>query len=79
MKDKKTKEPFDPKIGVAMGVHDLGMETAYSVSLYPGTGSVDGKRGDHVLVCPSYRVTPEDIEEIVDRVGRVVEDYFESL
>ena len=62
-----------------MGVHNLAMENNHSISLYPGTGSADGTTGDHVLICPNYRSTSHEILEIVDRVTRVVQDFFDSI
>jgi hypothetical protein len=52
------------------------MEEKYSISLYPGTGTVDGKSGDHILISPAYNVTAADVELIVDRAAQVIENYF---
>jgi adenosylmethionine-8-amino-7-oxononanoate aminotransferase len=76
VRDKWTKEPFDPLLKVALGVHDLGMEEPYSISLYPGNGTVDGKRGDHILVAPPYNSTSEEIDLIGTRTADVVEKFF---
>lgn len=54
----------------------LGMEEAYCISLYPGSGTVDGVQGDHVLLAPAYNTTREEIELIVDLTTRVVDDFF---
>jgi hypothetical protein len=61
---------------VALGVHDLGMEEPYNISLYPGNGTVDGKRGDHILVAPPYNSTSEEIDLIGTRTADVVEKFF---
>lgn len=97
VKNKSTKEPFDPIEGVAMSIHEkgrlamipletwkffnaltspTGMQRPYNISLYPGTGSVDGEHGDHILVSPAFNVTKEEIERIVDLTARVIEDFF---
>jgi adenosylmethionine-8-amino-7-oxononanoate aminotransferase len=55
------------------------MEQKYSISIYPGTGTVDGKSGDHVLLCPAYIVAQADIEMIVDRAATVIEEFFAEL
>jgi adenosylmethionine-8-amino-7-oxononanoate aminotransferase len=54
----------------------VGMEDKYSICLYPGTGTVDGKTGDHVIVSPPYNVTRSQIELIVDKTTQVIESYF---
>ncbi|CCO29850.1 hypothetical protein BN14_03871 [Rhizoctonia solani AG-1 IB] len=37
------------------------------------TGSVDGKRGDHMILAPPYNVTREELKIIVDRAVESVE------
>jgi adenosylmethionine-8-amino-7-oxononanoate aminotransferase len=77
VRDRRTKEPFDPLLKVALGIHNLGMEEPYNISLYPGTGTVDGKRGDHILVAPPYNATDEEIGLIGRRTADVIEKYFQ--
>lgn len=55
------------------------MEAPYDISLYPCTGVADGKSGDVVIIAPAYIVTKEDIETIVDRTTKLVEDFFKEL
>ena len=55
------------------------MEEPYNISIYPGTGTVDGKSGDHVLLAPAFTVTSSEIEMIVDRAASVIEDFFKDL
>jgi hypothetical protein len=52
------------------------MEEKHSISLYPGTGTVDGKYGDHVILSPAYTVTEEEVKLIVDRAALVIEEFF---
>ncbi|OCL12886.1 PLP-dependent transferase [Glonium stellatum] len=76
VRDKATKEPFDPKDLVAMGIHEKGLQPEYNLSIYPGTGSVDGRTGDHVLLAPAYNTTESDIKLIADITVKVIEDFF---
>ena len=55
------------------------MQSGYDISLYPGTGTVDGKVGDHVLLAPAYIVAQPEIELIVDTTARVISDFFAEL
>lgn len=55
------------------------MEPDYSISIYPGTGTVDGKFGDHVLLAPPYNVTRAEVEKIVDLTTKVITDFFAGL
>lgn len=52
------------------------MQEPYNISIYPGSGSVDGKRGDHVLLAPAYNISSEDIAMIVDTFSDVLRQYF---
>ena len=54
------------------------MEPPYNICLYPGTGTFDGKSGDHILLAPAYNVTEADIKLIVDITARVIKDFFED-
>ena len=45
----------------------------------PAGGTVDGSRGDHVLLAPPYIATPDDIDMIVDRLGTAVDSALRSI
>jgi adenosylmethionine-8-amino-7-oxononanoate aminotransferase len=75
--ERETKATFDPELKIANRMHEKGMKKGYSISLFQATGSGDsGLDGDHILLAPPYIVQNSDVEEIVDRVGRVVEEVF---
>jgi adenosylmethionine-8-amino-7-oxononanoate aminotransferase len=40
---------------------------------YPGGGTIDGTRGDHVLLAPPYVVTDSELELIVERLAAAIE------
>ena len=63
VKDKETKEPFDPSIQFNTRVVEQCYENGLLV--YPGTGTVDGVRGDHIQVAPPLVVTKDEIDEII--------------
>lgn len=76
VQDKSTKAPFPSTANVAMKVNELGLTESYSIVVYPGTGTVDGLVGDHIILAPPYTVTAGDIEYIVQTVTRLIEDFF---
>ena len=76
VQDKETKTPFPLSAKVASGLGELGLQDPYNISIYPGTGTADGKLGDHFLISPAYDITEQEVEEIVQRVARLVGDYF---
>jgi len=71
VKDRSTKEPFDP----ALKLHDRIKHAAMERGLicYPGGGTADGTRGNHVLLAPPFICTADDIREIAARVGDSIE------
>jgi adenosylmethionine-8-amino-7-oxononanoate aminotransferase len=77
--DKATKKPFDPKLEVAQRVHQTAISAPFNMTLYHGTGTADGVRGDHVIIAPTYIVTKEDIEHIVQTTSAVIHQVFEKL
>jgi adenosylmethionine-8-amino-7-oxononanoate aminotransferase len=79
VRDKETKEPFDPKLCIAQRVHDLAISPSYNMTLYPGTGTVDGTSGDHVILAPSYIVTKEEIDHIAKVTSDVVHEVFQKV
>lgn len=52
------------------------MQEPFNISLYQGTGTVDGRRGDHILIAPAYNVTEDEIRYIVDTAARVIKQFF---
>ena len=69
--DKATKRPFEPEHGFGVKVQKRAFELG--VAVYPGMATVDGKKGDHVLVCPPYTVTEEELGVIVEAARRAIE------
>jgi adenosylmethionine-8-amino-7-oxononanoate aminotransferase len=78
VKDKSMKEPFELSAGVAMGIHTPGMQDPHNISLYPGTGTVDGRLGDHGLIAPAYNIREGEWSDLIERVANVIIEYFET-
>ena len=78
--NKVTKVPFDSSLRVADKIHRKGMSKGYDVAMFQATGSAEGGwSGDHILLAPPYTVSRADVEEIVDRTCRAIEDVFKRL
>jgi adenosylmethionine-8-amino-7-oxononanoate aminotransferase len=41
---------------------------ACGLMVYPMGGTIDGKRGDHILLAPPFIATERDLAEIVSRL-----------
>lgn len=74
--DRETKEPFDPDERVYERVYEAALDRG--VYTYPGSGSVDGVAGDHLMLAPPLNVSAESAEHIgrtvVEAVEAVAED-----
>jgi adenosylmethionine-8-amino-7-oxononanoate aminotransferase len=57
--ERKTKAPFEPAAGFAGRVFDAAQRRG--VLVYPMQGSVDGFRGDHLLLAPPAVTTSDEI------------------
>ncbi len=45
---------------------------ARGLMVYPMGGTIDGRRGDHVLLAPPFIVTDTELDEIVERLASAV-------
>jgi adenosylmethionine-8-amino-7-oxononanoate aminotransferase len=69
--DRDTKEPFDPKLKVHAQVKREAM--ARGLMVYPMGGTVEGVRGDHVLLAPPFIVDAPLVDTIVERLGEAID------
>ncbi|MBS0534771.1 MAG: aspartate aminotransferase family protein [Proteobacteria bacterium] len=69
--DRGTKEPFDPARKLHAKIKQEAM--ARGLMVYPMGGTVDGKRGDHVLMAPPFISDSDTIDQIVERLGEAVD------
>jgi adenosylmethionine-8-amino-7-oxononanoate aminotransferase len=72
VEDRLTKAPFDPARKLHAKVKKAAM--ARGLMVYPMGGTIDGQRGDHVLLAPPFIVTESQIDEIVERLGQAMDD-----
>ncbi len=60
--DRGSKTPFPANLRISQALAataaDLGM------LIYPGSGSVNGTSGDHILVAPPFTITEEELEQL---------------
>ncbi|WP_274426950.1 aspartate aminotransferase family protein [Chelativorans sp. YIM 93263] len=69
--DRASKEPFDPALKVHARVKTEAM--ARGLMVYPAGGTIDGKRGDHVLLAPPFIIDRQIADTIVERLGEAVD------
>lgn len=66
VQDRGTKDPFDPTLKLAASIKKQAMEDG--LMCYPMGGTIDGQRGDHVLLAPPFILEQEHIPMIIDRL-----------
>lgn len=69
--ERASREPFDPARKVFARVRAEAM--ARGLMCYPSGGTIDGKRGDHILLAPPYIVEDDQLDTIVERLGEAVD------
>jgi adenosylmethionine-8-amino-7-oxononanoate aminotransferase len=71
VQDRASKEPFDPSLRLHAAVKREAL--ANGLMVYPMGGTLDGQRGDHILLAPPFIASDADLEEIVERLGTALD------
>jgi adenosylmethionine-8-amino-7-oxononanoate aminotransferase len=61
--DRASRAPFDPSIRLHARIKQSAFEAGLMV--YPMGGTLDGRRGDHLLLAPPYTIGRAHVDEIV--------------
>jgi adenosylmethionine-8-amino-7-oxononanoate aminotransferase len=69
--DRATKRPFPPERRLHARIRSEAM--ARGLMCYPNGGTIDGVRGDHVLLAPPYIVTDAELELIAERLATAID------
>ena len=74
--DRSTKTPFDP----ALRLHARVKRAALDIGLmcYPMGGTIDGARGDHVLLAPPFIISDDELDLLIERLVEAVDSAVES-
>lgn len=70
VKDKGTKEPFDPSVGYSGQISQEALKQKMFFEV--GTGNDKGQRGDMAMIAPAFIVTKEQIDNIVEILDKVI-------
>ncbi|MBX9588236.1 MAG: aspartate aminotransferase family protein [Hyphomonadaceae bacterium] len=77
VRERGGKEPFDPRHKLHARIKQQAMRRGLMV--YPMGGTLDGVRGDHVLLAPPFIVDARDIDTIIERLGDAVDAAIASV
>lgn len=75
--DRATRTSFDPALKLNQKIKAEAF--ANGLGCYPGGGTVDGVRGDHVLLAPPYIASADEIDLIVDKLGTAIDNVLRSV
>ena len=67
VEDRESKAPLDPARKTAAKLKNAAQQAG--LICYPMSGTIDGKRGDHVLLAPPFILEDEHIAELVEKLG----------
>ncbi|OAR01529.1 hypothetical protein LLEC1_01511 [Akanthomyces lecanii] len=73
VRDKATKEPFEPSLRFTWRIVDEALRRGLSV--YPGAGTADGAKGDHIIIAPAYNMSDEEFDEML----RLLKDTYDMV
>ncbi|WP_163099979.1 aspartate aminotransferase family protein [Peribacillus alkalitolerans] len=73
--DKGT--PFPGKIQASERINSIAM--SMGAVFYPGSGSINGHSGDHLLITPPLNVTKSEIDEIMSVLEQSLQIFIEEL
>ncbi|CDG82504.1 aspartate aminotransferase family protein [Janthinobacterium agaricidamnosum] len=71
VRDRATKAPFDPALKLHARIKQQAMDAG--LMCYPMGGTLDGARGDHILLAPPFIVDEAQLDEIVDLLALAIE------
>ncbi|HGL4259935.1 aspartate aminotransferase family protein [Burkholderia dolosa] len=71
VRDRDSKTTFDPALKLHASIKREAMQRGLMV--YPMGGTVDGVRGDHVLIAPPFVCTAQQIDTIVERLSGAID------
>jgi adenosylmethionine-8-amino-7-oxononanoate aminotransferase len=69
--DRESKRPFEPALRLHARIKQEALEAG--LLCYPMGGTIDGIRGDHVLLAPPFIIEPVQIEELIHKLGRALQ------
>jgi adenosylmethionine-8-amino-7-oxononanoate aminotransferase len=77
VEDRASKRPFAPALAMHARIKSEAMRRGLMV--YPMGGTIDGERGDHVLLAPPFIASAEDLDVIVQRLAEAIETSTRSI
>ncbi len=71
VRDRVTRQPFEPARRLAAGIRAEAMQAG--LLCYPMGGTIDGRQGDHVLLAPPFIISDDELDMLVERLKRAID------
>ena len=75
--NKDSKEAFDPNLKLSDHIKHTAMDNG--LICYPGSGTIDGVKGDHVLLAPPFIFQEKHVDELVDKLAQSINRSLELI
>ncbi|MEH3022546.1 MAG: aspartate aminotransferase family protein [Pseudomonas oryzihabitans] len=75
--DRTNKTPFAPELKLHARFKKRAMELG--LMCYPMGGTLDGQRGDHILLAPPFILEDRHVDEIVEKLSATLDSVLASL
>ncbi|HEY5293566.1 MAG TPA: aspartate aminotransferase family protein [Burkholderiales bacterium] len=72
VENRASKRSFDPQRRISAALKLQALENG--LMCYPMAGTMDGVSGDHVVLAPPYIITEAQLDEIVDKLARSINE-----
>ena len=79
VRNRKTKESFDFKQWAKISLMIVQKAFEKGLLIYPGGGTVDGHRGDHILIAPPLTIKRHEIDELFSLLDQTIKEVQEEL
>ncbi len=77
VQDRGSREPFDPSLQLHARLKQTALRKG--LMIYPSGGTIDGTRGDHILLAPPFILTEDQSDEIVRRLEETIDEVIRAL
>ena len=77
VQDKQTKEPLNPNFNLPEQIRHTAMQ--HGLLCYPMGGTIDGRRGHHILLAPPFIINDAELELIVERLSSTLNEILPAL
>ena len=71
VQDKESKRPYDINLHLSQKIADEAF--CLGLVVYPGSGSVDGHQGDHVMIGPPFCINQDETIQLVKMLAKAIQ------